>query len=67
MPRCRKCKGMRSRHRHNRRSYHSRGDPGRVPVTISNRGYGILWDDPAVTEVNVNAGREEPRISERAG
>lgn len=38
-----------------------------MPVTISNRGYGILWDDPAVTEVNVNAGREEPRISERAG
>jgi alpha-D-xyloside xylohydrolase len=30
-----------------------------VPVMVSSRGYGILWDNPAVTEVNVNAGRPE--------
>jgi len=30
-----------------------------VPVMISSRGYGIFWDNPAVTDVNVNAGHEE--------
>ena len=31
-----------------------------VPVLVSSRGYGVLWDNPAVTEVNVGDGREEP-------
>lgn len=29
-----------------------------VPVLVSSRGYGILWDNPAVTDVNVGAGAE---------
>jgi alpha-D-xyloside xylohydrolase len=28
-----------------------------VPVLVSSRGYGVLWDNPAVTEVNVGAGQ----------
>ena len=30
-----------------------------VPVLVSNRGYGILWDNPAITDVNVGAGVEQ--------
>lgn len=30
-----------------------------VPVLVSSRGYGVLWDNPAVTEVNVGVGHEE--------
>jgi alpha-D-xyloside xylohydrolase len=26
-----------------------------VPVLVSNRGYGVLWDNPAVTDVDVGA------------
>jgi alpha-D-xyloside xylohydrolase len=29
-----------------------------VPVLVSSRGYGVLWDNPAVTDVNVGAGDE---------
>ena len=28
-----------------------------VPVLVSSRGYGLLWDNPAVTDVNVGASR----------
>jgi len=30
-----------------------------VPVLLSSRGYGLLWDNPAVTEVDFGAGEEE--------
>jgi alpha-D-xyloside xylohydrolase len=30
-----------------------------VPVLVSSRGYGILWDNPAITDVNVGAGAEQ--------
>lgn len=30
-----------------------------VPVLVSSRGYGILWDNPAITSVNVGAGVEQ--------
>jgi alpha-D-xyloside xylohydrolase len=30
-----------------------------VPVLVSSRGYGVLWDNSAVTEVNVGTGQEE--------
>ena len=30
-----------------------------VPVLVSSRGYGVLWDNPAITEVSVGAGEEE--------
>jgi alpha-D-xyloside xylohydrolase len=33
-----------------------------VPMLISSRGYGILWDNPAVTDVDVGSG-EKQRIS----
>src|SRR5262249_13555529 len=29
-----------------------------VPVVLSSRGYGILWDNPAVTDVNFGTGGE---------
>ncbi len=31
-----------------------------VPVLVSSRGYGVLWDNPAVTDVDV--GKTDPRI-----
>ncbi len=30
-----------------------------VPVLVSSRGYGILWDNPAITDVSVGAGAEQ--------
>ncbi len=30
-----------------------------VPVLVSSRGYGVLWDNPAVTDVSVGAGDEQ--------
>jgi alpha-D-xyloside xylohydrolase len=27
-----------------------------VPVLVSSRGYGVLWDNPAITDVNVGGG-----------
>jgi len=30
-----------------------------VPVLVSSRGYGILWDNPAITDVSVGAGEEK--------
>ena len=30
-----------------------------VPMLVSSRGYGVLWDNPAVTVVNVGAGADE--------
>lgn len=30
-----------------------------VPVLVSSRGYGILWDNPAITDVSVGAGVEQ--------
>ncbi len=30
-----------------------------VPVLMSSKGYGLFWDNPAVTDVNVDAGVEE--------
>ncbi len=30
-----------------------------VPVMVSSRGYGLLWDNPAVTDVSVGAGIEQ--------
>ena len=30
-----------------------------VPVLVSSRGYGILWDNPAVTDVSVGAGADQ--------
>src|SRR5690242_5220817 len=30
-----------------------------VPVLVSSLGYGVLWDNPAVTEVNVGVGRDK--------
>ncbi len=30
-----------------------------MPVLVSSRGYGVLWDNPAVTDVSVGAGAEE--------
>lgn len=29
-----------------------------LPVLVSTRGYGVLWDNPAVTDVNVGGGEE---------
>jgi alpha-D-xyloside xylohydrolase len=31
-----------------------------IPVLVSNKGYGLLWDNPAVTDVNVGAGEKQP-------
>jgi alpha-D-xyloside xylohydrolase len=33
-----------------------------VPMLVSSRGYGVLWDNPAATEVSVGAGKEEQAI-----
>ena len=30
-----------------------------IPFLISNRGYGVLWDTPSVTKVNVGSGDQE--------
>ena len=30
-----------------------------VPVLVSSRGYGILWDNPAITDVSLGAGAEQ--------
>jgi len=30
-----------------------------VPVLVSSCGYGVLWDNPAITDVSVGAGNEE--------
>ena len=30
-----------------------------VPVLVSSRGYGILWDNPSITDVSVGAGAEQ--------
>ena len=30
-----------------------------VPVLVSSRGYGILWDNPAITDVSAGAGEEQ--------
>jgi alpha-D-xyloside xylohydrolase len=30
-----------------------------VPMLVSSRGYGVLWDNPAVTDVKVGSGDEE--------
>lgn len=29
-----------------------------IPFLVSSRGYGVLWDNPAVTDVNLGAGEE---------
>jgi alpha-D-xyloside xylohydrolase len=31
-----------------------------IPVLVSSKGYGLLWDNPAVTDVNVGVGNEQP-------
>jgi alpha-D-xyloside xylohydrolase len=36
-----------------------------VPVLVSSRGYGILWDNPAITDVNVAAGQEQAIPADR--
>ena len=30
-----------------------------VPVLVSSRGYGVLWDNPAITDVSVGVGKAE--------
>jgi alpha-D-xyloside xylohydrolase len=30
-----------------------------IPVLVSSKGYGVLWDNPAVTDVNCGGGRGE--------
>ncbi len=34
-----------------------------IPVLISSRGYGVLWDNPAVTDVNVGIPGKESVVS----
>lgn len=36
-----------------------------VPMMVSSQGYGILWDNPAITTVNVGSGPEETVPSEQ--
>lgn len=36
-----------------------------VPVLLSSRGYGIFWDNPAITDVRVGAGPEQVIPSNR--
>jgi alpha-D-xyloside xylohydrolase len=30
-----------------------------VPVLVSSRGYGLFWDNPAITDVSIGAGEEQ--------
>jgi alpha-D-xyloside xylohydrolase len=38
-----------------------------IPVIFSSRGYGLLWDDPAVTEVSVGAPETAPATQPARG